>query len=237
MFRAKLYIGVVILILAALLAGACTSQPSPAPDLEVRDAAEALGAAITYLRAHVGENAPAADIDWDTENITPPGLVGKGTIAFTSDEWTITVSYPVVPPENAVYEVMVSSIKLGWHWKGIIKPDGNVTELNAFKQMSKEESQRIAEEFLKNSPTFSFDGIEGTLKLKEILTARCPYCWVFIFEFDSRHAGYGDRTGQALAQVITPHRAVIAVEQSEITSAVMDDKWDMINQKIVGEQD
>ena len=98
MFRAKLYIGVVILILAALLAGACTSQPSPAPDLEVRDAAAALGAAITYLRAHVGENAPAADIDWDTENITPPGLVGKGTIAFTSDEWTITASYPVVPP-------------------------------------------------------------------------------------------------------------------------------------------
>jgi len=223
----------VILSLAALLAGACTSQPGPTPDLEVGDAAEARDTAIIYLQAHVGENAPAADIDWDTENITPPGLVGKGTTAFTSDEWTITVSYPVVPPENAVYEVVVSSIKLGWHWKGIIKPDGNVTELSAFKQMSKEESQRTAEEFLRNSPTFVFDGISDTLELTNTLTARCPYCWAFIFEFESRHAGYGDRTGQALAQVITPHKVTIAVEQGEIKSAVMDNKWDMISQKML----
>ena len=40
-----------------------------------------------------------------------------------------------------------------------------------------------------------------------------------------------------LAEVITPHRAVIAVEQTEITSAVMDGKWDMLNQEIIGEQE
>ena len=98
------------------------------------------------------------------------------------------------------------------------------TEISAFKQMSKEESQRIAEEFVRNSPTFVFDGIEDTLRLTDTLTARCPYCWVFIFEFDSSQAGYGDRTGQMLT-LITHHRAVITVEQLEIMSAVMDDKW------------
>ena len=76
------------------------------------------------------------------------------------------------------------------------------------KQVSREESRRIAEEFVRNSPTF-------------------------IFEFESRHAGYGDRTGQMLAQVITPHKASIGVEQGEIRSAVLDKKWDMINQKML----
>jgi hypothetical protein len=231
MTKVKLCFGVVILSLLGLLAGACAGQPGPAPDLMVRDAAGARDTAITYLQKQVGENAPAIDIEWDEENITPPGLVGKGTIAFTSDEWTITVSYPVVLPENAVYEVEVSSIKFGWHWKGIVKPDGSVTELSAFKQMSEEESQRIAEEFVKNSPTFVFDGIEDTLRLIDTITLRCPYCWQFIFEFDSRHAGYGDRTGQALAQVITHHIAQITIVMGEVKSAVMDDMWDMLNQE------
>ncbi len=91
-------------------------------------------------------------------------------------------------------------------------------------QVSEESSQKIAEEFVRNSPTFSFDGMEETLKLTNTLTARCPYCWVFIFEFDSRAAGYGGRTGMMLAQVITHHRSVIAVDQHEIESAVMDEE-------------
>jgi len=69
---------------------------------------------------------------------------------------------------------------------------------------------------LKNSPIFVFDGIGDSLKLTETLTARGLSCWVFIFEFDSRYAGYGDRAEQALAQVITPHQATIGVEQGKI---------------------
>jgi hypothetical protein len=117
----------------------------------------------------------------------------------------------------------VSSIKFGWHWKGIVKPDGSVTELSPFKEMSEEESRRIAEEFVKSSPTFVFDGIEDTLRLTDTITLRCPYCWQFTFEFDSRHAGYGDRTRQALAQVITHHAAQITIALGEVTSAVIDD--------------
>jgi hypothetical protein len=100
------------------------------------------------------------------------------------------------------------------------------------KAVSQAESQRIAREFLRSSPTFAFDGIEDTLRLSYIITAPCLYCWVFTFEFESRHAGYGDRTGRILAQVITPHATVIAVEQGEIKSAVMDHEWDMINHRM-----
>ena len=246
MVRTKLYFGVVILSLVVLLAGACARPgpapaptpppappPAPAPSLKVKNADEALVTALEYLRTSAGEDAPAADIQWEAQDITPPGLVGMGIREFGSSEWHIIVSYPVLPPENTEYQIVMSSIELGWHWRGSVKADGSVTDLSAFQQMSEEGSREIAEEFLRNSPTFVFDGIEDTLKLTDTLRPRCPYCWVFVFEFDSRNAGYGDRTGQALAQMITPHKASIAVEQFEIKSAVMDEKWDMINQKIV----
>ena len=96
--------------------------------------------------------------------------------------------------------------------------------------MTEDGSMKIAEEAVKNSPTFLHDGIEETLELTLTDVARCPYCWVFTYEFDSRAAGYGDRTGQMLAQVITPHKAVISVQKYEITSAIMDNKWDMLTQ-------
>lgn len=96
--------------------------------------------------------------------------------------------------------------------------------------VSQEESQSIAEEFVRNSPTFVFDGIEDSLKLVHTETLRCPFCWQFTFEFQSRHAGYGDRTGQALAQVITTHQAVITVMQGQVTYAVIDKEWDIIKQ-------
>lgn len=93
-----------------------------------------------------------------------------------------------------------------------------------------DESKKIAEEFVKSSKTYQFDGIEGSLEHKETLTARCPYCWKFVFEFDCRQAGYGDRTGMVLAQMITHHTAAIMVREGKVESALLDQKWDMLEQ-------
>ena len=103
-------------------------------------------------------------------------------------------------------------------------------------EVTEEESRDIAEDFLLNSPTFVFDGIEDSLELVDTQPVQCSSCWQFTFEFESRHAGYGDRTGQVLAEVITPHQAIIMVEQGEVTDAVMDDKWDMLAQQEIGEK-
>lgn len=237
MVKNRFYVLIVMLSLATLLLTACSSETdsTPAPDLQVSNAADARDAAITYLQKHEPQNAPGVGISWQEEDVTPPGWVGGVFKGFVSDEWTINVSYPVVALENTIYEVTVSSIKLGWHWKGKVDAYGKVTEVSAFRQMTKEESQRVAEEFLKNSQTFVFDGMDDTLNLVDTLTARCPYCWAFIFEFDSRHAGYGDRTGQMLAQVITPHRAVISVEQLVVVSAVLDERWNMLSQEMIAD--
>ena len=179
MLKSKLCLVVAMLGIVAFLIGACASE-SPS---EVRSAAEAKDVALDYLRENDAQNAPNSNLVWQEEDVTPQDWVGGVFKEFTSDKWTIRVSYPVVLPENTVYQVVVSSVKLGWHWKGTVEFDSSVTEISAFKQMSKEESQRIAEEFVENSLTFIFDGIEDTLRLTETLTARCPYCWAFFFHF------------------------------------------------------
>jgi hypothetical protein len=95
------------------------------------------------------------------------------------------------------------------------------------------QARNLAEDFVRNSPTFVFDGIEDSLKLVETLYPDIENSWTFVFQFESRQAGYGDRTGQVLAQVITPHEAVITIEQGEVKSAVIDETWDMLTQQPV----
>jgi hypothetical protein len=90
----------------------------------------------------------------------------------------------------------------------------------------------VAVRFLKNSPTYKFDGIPDTLKVMDTrILESFPVQYVVTITFDSRHAGYGDRTGQVLAQVITPHEIVITVVEGEVTRAVVDDKWDELNNR------
>jgi hypothetical protein len=101
--------------------------------------------------------------------------------------------------------------------------------------VTEEVSRELAEGFVRNSPTFVFAGIEETLKLVETLYPDMENTWQFVFHFESRQAGYGDRTGRMLAQVITPHEAIVTVERGEVKNAVMDEKWDMINQRMLDE--
>ncbi|UCH42567.1 MAG: DUF3221 domain-containing protein [Dehalococcoidales bacterium] len=212
-------------ILLSLSLASCNEQP-----IELQSASEAKDAALSYLESQYSDNTPPEDLIWQEHALTPEGFVGAETVEFVSGEWMLTVSYPVVLPENTVYKVNIINGITGWHWKGNVKADGTVTEVSALNQLSKDDSQNIALDFVKNSPTFVFDGIEETLHLTESLEISLPYTWTFIFRFESAHAGYGDRTGRMLAEVITPHEAAITIEQGEVVYASMDNKWDMMNQ-------
>jgi hypothetical protein len=101
---------------------------------------------------------------------------------------------------------------------------------------TEEELGQMAEQYVSNSPTFAFDGIEGTLQLVQILYSDSENAAQFVFQFESRHPGYGDRTGQILAQVVTPHEAVITIEYGEVKSALMDEKWNMMEQQVLNEE-
>ncbi len=88
--------------------------------------------------------------------------------------------------------------------------------------------QLKVEEFIKNSQTFKFDGIAGSIKFTDIVgsakgTSATPARdWEFTVQYQSGHPGHGDRTGQVLTQVVTKHVAVVKVESGEIISAICD---------------
>ncbi len=106
-------------------------------------------------------------------------------------------------------------------------------EINSLEELITSLQEESALYFIKTSPTFAFDGIEDTLDLVGTEEMAAPQTARFTFEFNSRYAGYGDRSGEHLLPVITPHTAVIIVEQDEIKSAVLDGEWNMLAQAAV----
>ena len=91
----------------------------------------------------------------------------------------------------------------------------------------------IASNFVKNEATYKFDGIPETFKITGTIPLNCTLCNEFHFEYQSRNSGYGDRKGVVVATVITDHKAKVVVERGTITSAVLDNKWDMKAQKLI----
>jgi hypothetical protein len=120
---------------------------------------------------------------------------------------------------------------------------GNMTilysgECEEFNQTLNESNQTfvndtyyvLSESFVLNSQTYLFDGFD--LKFDEKLEPDfCEDCFQYVFSFNSTHSGYGNRTNDVLAQVITPHEAIVTIEKQTITKAVLDSEWDMTTQK------
>jgi hypothetical protein len=75
-----------------------------------------------------------------------------------------------------------------------------------------EAASQIATQFILNAPTYSFDGIDGTLQVVEMMSLESlPVQYIVTLSFESSHAGYGDRSDEALAQVETTHIATVKV--------------------------
>jgi len=110
-------------------------------------------------------------------------------------------------------------------------PGGGQTPGQETKVITKEESQAIALNFLLGSATYRFDGIPNSLVLARSEGDATSGRWVFDYKFQNRQAGYGDRTGMILAQVITDHQAEIIVKLGVVQSAILDGQWDELRQK------
>jgi len=91
----------------------------------------------------------------------------------------------------------------------------------------------VARYFIKTNPTFSFDGMEETLDAKIIVVRESfPEQYVIEAEFSTLHGGYGDRTDKMVTQAITPHTLEMVVSNGNVVSAIIDEEWDEINQKL-----
>jgi ribosomal protein S12 len=99
--------------------------------------------------------------------------------------------------------------------------------------ISDEEAETlIAQHFILNAPTYAFDGIDGTLRVVETMSLESwPVQYIVVLSFESSHAGYGDRTGEVLAQVVTTHVATVKVVNGEVVQAIIDDIWNELDQR------
>lgn len=94
-----------------------------------------------------------------------------------------------------------------------------------------------------SSPTFAFDGTGLELHAVErsAREGEGPAVYEMVFVFESRHAGYGDREGEMLAQVITPHELEIRIEREpdsgrwEVVRAVTDGVFDELTGEFLEE--
>ena len=93
-----------------------------------------------------------------------------------------------------------------------------------------EVDRRLAESFLRNSPSFRFDGLPQSVELIDRTGGDCDTCVSYTFAFESSHPGYGDRTDLPLAVSVTPHEATISIEDGLVTAARIDSIWDVIAQ-------
>lgn len=118
-------VSAVVLLVSALLLGGCGPAPTPTPPEPPSGPARARDAAMAYIWTE-GEPMPA--FSWSEEDLTPPGLLGSSTIRYTAGEWVVTVTFPIVAPENTIYQVNIVNTASGLSWDGEVDAQGNVRE-------------------------------------------------------------------------------------------------------------
>jgi hypothetical protein len=95
--------------------------------------------------------------------------------------------------------------------------------------------ENMALQYLQGSPTFEYDGILDSVKILDFVAMESfPVQYVVTIAFNCYHAGYGDRTGQLLAQVITSHEIRVKIVEGWVVSAIIDESWDELNQREEG---
>jgi len=126
-------LGLLVTVGLVMLSGCGVAKAQEPIDEATPAAADVLGpegardAALAYIREHF-ETAPAAGLDWVTEDLTPEGLLGKSTLSYTAGDWKVTVAYPVVHAALVVYEVKATNEVLGFEWQGQVNAAGEVAE-------------------------------------------------------------------------------------------------------------
>ncbi|RDJ31278.1 MAG: hypothetical protein DWQ18_03300 [Crenarchaeota archaeon] len=108
------------------------------------------------------------------------------------------------------------------------------SELVVTANKDEEKAIEIAQKFVRSSPTYSFDGIDGTLDLISVdVLESLPVQYHIKVAFESSQGGFGNRDGQMLTQVITPHVMSILVTEGQVISAVTDETWDELNHQYI----
>ena len=113
---------------------------------------------------------------------------------------------------------------------------GNVQGKIGEKEFEEQRDRAIQEarRFILESPTFAFDGLIDTLQVEFVSVMESfPVQYNIEARYTSAHAGFGNREGQMLAQVLTPHTVKLIVSEDRVISAITDKDWDEMNSQFI----
>jgi hypothetical protein len=149
---------------------------------------------------------------------------------IVADVGTLEIS---LTDQNKTKTVTVDPYYSEYMPEGLQKIDSALVELRTCAlSTSPEEAEMIAENWIKNSPTYSFDGFDLKMEKNETLDT-IPEQHVLTYTFTSRHGGYGNRTNQMVTEALTPHRIEVTVSEMNVISAIIDGKWNELAQEPV----
>ncbi len=115
----------------------------------------------------------------------------------------------------------------------VSRMDTDVPEENG--EVTLDEASAIADEWMKSqSLTYTYDGRDLEISKTEEVDEGVVEV---TFDFESNSAGYGDRSEEMTAQVITPHTTVVTVENGEVVSAVTDGVFDEMSGEMIEEEE
>lgn len=103
------------------------------------------------------------------------------------------------------------------------------------KMLDESQLKTLAERWIRDAPTFRFDGSDLTF-VRNMQLESDPVRHVLTYRFTSSHAGYGNRSGAVTAQVITNHTITLVIVDGIVQSAVIDGKWDEMGQFVIGSE-
>ena len=129
--------------------------------------------------------------------------------------------------------IIVAAIALGVISIAVLLSNNFEDSQYSFDGLIEDDSQKIIDftkQFIMTSPTFSYDGIPDSLKIK--ITSADSSNTKFLLEgkFKTLHTGYGNRENSDLPEDITLHTILVSVVDEQIISAVIDNQWDELNQ-------
>jgi hypothetical protein len=84
--------------------------------------------ALLYVSQQHAQSGLGAGLAWQEERLTPENIVGAETYQYTAGDWVVTVSYPVVLPENTIYTITIANESSGFQWEGGVDAQGTLTE-------------------------------------------------------------------------------------------------------------
>jgi hypothetical protein len=103
------------------------------------------------------------------------------------------------------------------------------------RSLDENQVKALAESWIKEAPTYKYDG-SGLVLVDYIQQESYPVRHVLTYNFTSSHSGYGDRSDQVTAPVITNHTIKVTIIDGNVDSAIIDGVWDEMGQFMIGSE-